>query len=69
MKWHCPICSYVYDEDEGIPALGIQPGTLFKDLPDDWECPECPARKDQFVPYDDEEADDQDVIELDGDEW
>ncbi len=47
-KWVCELCGYVYD-----PALGcedIPPGTAFEDLPDDWECPECLAAKDRFVP-------------------
>ena len=25
----------------GDPDSGIQPGTAFEDLPDDWECPDC----------------------------
>nr|CRH05772.1 Rubredoxin [Candidatus Magnetococcus massalia] len=69
MKWHCPICSYVYDEEEGIPDAGIAPGTPFKALPDDWECPECPARKDMFVPYEDEPLPEDEMIDLEGDEW
>ena len=30
------------------PTRGIAPGTKFADLPDDWECPECFAGKDEF---------------------
>ena len=26
---------------QGDPDAGIEPGTKFEDLPDDWVCPEC----------------------------
>jgi len=32
----------------GDPDNGIKAGTSFKDLPDDWKCPECGAGKDSF---------------------
>ena len=47
-KYVCNICSYVYDPELGDPDAGIEPGTKFEDLPDDWVCPECGAIKDQF---------------------
>lgn len=48
-KWVCELCGYVYDPDKG--EEGVAPaGTAFGDLPDDWECPECLAPKDRFVP-------------------
>jgi rubredoxin len=47
-KYVCRICSYVYDPERGDPDAGIEPGTRFEDLPDDWVCPECGAIKDQF---------------------
>nr|WP_206205058.1 rubredoxin [Thermococcus sp. 9N3] len=47
-KWRCIICGYIYDEDEGDPEDGIEPGTRFEDLPEDWVCPLCGAPKDQF---------------------
>ncbi len=47
-RYVCSICSYVYDTEAGDPSSGIEPGTTFKDLPDDWTCPECGAVKDQF---------------------
>ena len=37
-KYECVICGYIYDEAEGIPEDGIPPGTLWKDIPEDWEC-------------------------------
>jgi rubredoxin len=48
MKYICSICGYEYDEAVGDPDNGIEPGTKFEDLPDDWTCPLCGAVKDQF---------------------
>jgi rubredoxin len=42
------LCAYLYDPDEGDPDNGIDPGTSFEVLPDDWVCPVCGASKDQF---------------------
>lgn len=36
--------------EKGDPENGIDPGTPFEDLLEDWICPECGARKDQFEP-------------------
>lgn len=47
-KYVCTICGYVYDPEQGDPDNGIEPGTAFADLPDDWECPVCGASKDDF---------------------
>lgn len=47
-RYECTICGYVYDEAVGIPEAGIAPGTLWKELPDDWECPLCGAAKSDF---------------------
>jgi rubredoxin len=49
-KWECLGCGYIYDPEVGDPDNGIEPGTLFEDLPDDWVCPECGVGKDMFVP-------------------
>ncbi len=48
MKYICDICGWVYDEDEGYPEGNILPGTKFEDLPEDFLCPLCFVRKDQF---------------------
>ena len=42
------ICGYVYDEREGSPEEGIPPGTRWDDVPINWVCPECEARKEDF---------------------
>ena len=46
-------CGYIYDPEEGDPDNGIDPGTAFEDLPDDWCCPECGAEKEYFEELDD----------------
>ncbi len=47
-KYVCTVCGYVYDPEKGDPTQGINPGTAFENLPDEWICPECGASKDQF---------------------
>jgi rubredoxin len=44
----CLICGFIYDEAAGIPAEGIPPGTRWDDVPPNWTCPECGARKSDF---------------------
>ena len=44
----CPICGWIYDEAAGDPEHGIQPGTAWADIPMNWTCPECGARKEDF---------------------
>lgn len=46
--WMCLICGWVYDEAAGMPDEGIAPGTRWADLPMNWTCPDCGARKDDF---------------------
>jgi len=38
----------VYSEAAGIPEEGIPPGTAWKDVPEDWLCPDCAMGKDDF---------------------
>jgi rubredoxin len=47
-KWECLVCGYTYDPAEGDPDAGIEPGTAFEDLADDWVCPDCGVGKDMF---------------------
>ncbi|MFO8110964.1 MAG: rubredoxin [Desulfosalsimonadaceae bacterium] len=47
-KYVCSVCGYVYDPANGDPDNGIEPGTSFADLPNDWVCPVCGAAKDDF---------------------
>ena len=48
-KFRCVVCNYVYDPASGDPEGGIQPGTPFEKIPDNWICPVCGADKSQFV--------------------
>lgn len=36
MKYVCEVCGWEYDEELGFPENGIEPGTKFEDLPDDF---------------------------------
>jgi rubredoxin len=46
--WMCLICGWMYDEATGVPEDGIAAGTLWADVPMNWVCPECGARKEDF---------------------
>ena len=47
-KYVCDVCGWVYDEAEGAPDMGIEPGTKFEDLPEDFECELCGVDKSNF---------------------
>jgi len=47
-RYVCKVCGYIYDPEKGDPDSGIEPGTKFEDLPDDWVCPLCGATKEDF---------------------
>jgi rubredoxin len=47
-KYICTSCGFIYDPVDGDPDGGIPPGTAFEDIPDDWFCPVCGARKRDF---------------------
>lgn len=47
-KYVCDVCGYIYDPAVGDPDNGIEPGTAFEDLPEDWLCPLCGVGKDEF---------------------
>jgi rubredoxin len=47
-KYKCIVCGFVYDPEEGDPDSGIDPGTAFEDIPDDWMCPVCGVTKEDF---------------------
>jgi len=48
-KWECEVCGYIYDPEVGDPENGVDPGTPFEALPNDWVCPICRASKERFV--------------------
>ncbi len=47
-QWMCLICGWIYDEALGDPEHGVAPGTRWEDVPMNWTCPECGARKESF---------------------
>jgi flavin reductase (DIM6/NTAB) family NADH-FMN oxidoreductase RutF/rubredoxin len=51
-KYKCTVCGFLYDPEEGDPHSGIEPGTAFEDIPDDWTCPICGTSKRDFFPVD-----------------
>jgi len=52
-KYVCEVCGYIYDPEMGDPDNGVDAGTKFADVPDDWACPMCGADKDSFSPMED----------------
>ncbi|MBC8186191.1 rubredoxin [candidate division KSB1 bacterium] len=47
-KYVCSVCGYIYDPNVGDSDSGIESGTTFENLPDDWVCPICSVGKDMF---------------------
>ena len=47
MKYVCP-CGWEYDEAVGVPKSGIEPGTSWEDVPEEFTCPLCGLEKDSF---------------------
>ena len=58
MKYVCPICGYVYDEEnEKVP---------FSELPDSWVCPLCGAVKSTFTAKEENETAEKEFEVADG---
>ena len=51
-EYECEPCGYIYDPELGDPDGGIEPGTPFEEIPDDWICPVCGVGKEEFRPVD-----------------
>ena len=47
-KYVCSVCGDIYDPEQGDPDSGIEPGTAFEDIPEDWACPVCGAAKSDY---------------------
>lgn len=45
----CGGCGYEYDADKGDPEGEVAAGTQFKDLPEEWTCPDCGEEKEAFI--------------------
>jgi rubredoxin len=52
-KYKCKICNYIYDSDIGDPLFGIEKGTSFNDIPENWICPICGANSEEFELFED----------------
>lgn len=50
MNYICELCGTVYHEAIGNPRAGILAGTLFADLPEDYECSGCGYLKEALNP-------------------
>lgn len=48
-KYVCLECGWIYDPEFGDADSGIAPGTPFEQIPDNWKCPTCGARKKNFA--------------------
>ena len=44
----CVVCGFIYNEAEGWPDDGIEPGTRWEDVPETWTCPDCGVTKSDF---------------------
>jgi len=49
--YKCKTCGYLYDPEQGDVHSGVEPGTLFENLPASWRCPVCNVSTDDFEPY------------------
>ena len=54
-RYKCTVCGYIYDPEEGDPDSGINPGTPFEEIPEDWVCPLCGVSKDMFEKFEEEQ--------------
>ncbi len=51
-KLECKICWYVYDPATGDDYWQVPPGTPFSQLPEQWTCPQCDGKKNEFLVLD-----------------
>jgi rubredoxin len=48
-RYECRACGYVYEPNKGDDKRDIPPGTAFEELPINWRCPVCSAKKAAFA--------------------
>ena len=46
----CEQCGYIYNPARGDKKGKISVGVNFEDLPEEWKCPLCGAKKSRFSP-------------------
>ena len=56
----CVLCGYRYRVEKGDVENGIEAGTEFEDISEDWVCPLCGATKEDFELVDGSDLDDED---------
>ncbi|MDD2979740.1 MAG: acyl-CoA dehydrogenase family protein [Hespellia sp.] len=49
-RYVCLGCGYEYIPENGDDESDIAPGTKFKELPEEWICPDCGEEKANFIP-------------------
>lgn len=59
MIYVCELCGYEYKPANGDVENGIEPGTDFEDIPEDWVCPLCGAGKEDFETVREEDDEDE----------
>lgn len=47
-KYQCPMCKYIYSEEDGEPSENIAPDTSWQDVPSSFKCPYCRVKKEHF---------------------
>ncbi len=53
-RYVCLGCGYEYIPELGDEEGEVAPGTRFKDIPEEWTCPECSEEKSNFIPSSEE---------------
>ncbi|NET00487.1 MAG: rubredoxin [Sphaerospermopsis sp. SIO1G2] len=48
-RYECRACGYVYEPEKGDDKYDIPAGTAFTELPINWKCPVCTAKKVAFA--------------------
>ncbi|MCM0593130.1 MAG: rubredoxin [Gloeotrichia echinulata IR180] len=48
-RYECRACGYVYEPDKGDDKHDIPSGIPFAELPINWRCPVCSAKKQAFA--------------------
>ncbi len=49
-RYQCGNCLTIYEKSMGDPSVGIEAGTAFADLPEDYQCHVCDSGKEFFNP-------------------
>jgi rubredoxin len=47
-RYICITCGWIYDPETGDPDTGVEPGTAFEDIDEEWTCPACGVGKEYF---------------------